>query len=192
MRTAALSLLLALPLAGCEPTAPVYDYGIYLDDVEFSLFDTEMGVYPNTAILADPANPFAADGVGVETKWDILSAGYWPATFYAWGTLTAQQPNGEHQYYTAVAAHEMYQRADVETQDLYYVWRIAIGGYQAVLDHFPDAVTYDATGTVAYPLAPIAYTSIEALGGRPEGWTLVTGDDGTQTVIPVTTAPEEE
>ena len=46
-------------------------------------------------------------------------------------------------------------------------------------------MTYDATGTVAYPLAPIAFVNMEALGATPQGWVMVEGQDGTVTVVPV-------
>lgn len=181
----------ASALPACDTAPAVYDYGVDLDDVEFVLYDTTVGVHPNDTILIDPNNPFASTGVGWETKWEILDAGRWPATFYAWGTILAAIPTGEHQFYTAQAAQAMYDRREVETQDLYYVWIIAVDGYQSVLDHFPDSVTYDITGTVAYPLAPLAYNGMLSLGAQPEGWTMVTGDDGTQTVVRVTTGAEE-
>ena len=188
---ALLGALLTAPLAACEVTPATYDYGVDLESVTLVPVATDEGVHPSTAALTDPNNPFADSGVGVETKWELLDAGYWPATFYGWATLTAEQPNGEHQFYTAQAAQQVYERRDCAPEDLYYVWQIAIGGYQAVLDHFPNDVTYDATGEFAYPLAPTAYAGIVSLGGTPEGWTLVTGEDGTQTVVPVATAPEE-
>ena len=53
-----------------------------------------------------------------------------------------------------------------------------------MLDEFPDAVTYDATGTIAYELAPQAYAGIVALGGVVEGdWVLITNKDGSTTLI---------
>ena len=61
---------------------------------------------------------------------------------------------------------------------------LAIDGYQSVLDNFPDSVTYDATGTIAYPLAPSAYAGIEALGGTVEGgWVRIPQDDGSTVVV---------
>ncbi len=188
MRAAALSLL--LPLAACETTPAVYDYGVDLDAVEFNLHDPTMGIYPSDAILLDPANPFAATGVSDDAKWEILSADRWPATFYAWGTVLALRPTGEVQFYTAQAAQAMYDRREVETEDLYYVWLIAVGGYQAVLDDFEGSVTYDATGEVAYPLAPMAYEALLSLGAQPEGWTRVIGEDGSVAIV--RTAPELE
>jgi hypothetical protein len=181
-------VLLSLGLvsvAGCDTPVATYDYGVQLNDVEFNLHSVEMGVYPSLDVLGDPGNPFATTGMGRETKWDILSYEAWPAVFYAWATFLTQEPTGEAQFYTATAAANLYAYRDCEPDDLYYVRQIAIDGFQAVLDEFPESVTYDATGTYAYPLAPLAYQGIVSLGGVPKGWALVTGEDGTQAVVPI-------
>lgn len=191
MRLAHLALL-TLGLTACDTPTAQYDYGFDLDEVEFALYTTEVGVYPSTDALTDPSNPFAANGMGSEAKWEILAAEAWPAVFYAWATYLTQEPTGEAQFYTASAAANIYVYRDCEPQDLYYVRQIAIDGFQAMLDEFPDAVTFDASGTFSYPLAPLAFQGIVDLGGVPEGWALVTGDDGTQTVVPVATAPDAE
>ena len=44
---------------------------------------------------------------------------------------------------------------------------MAIDAYQAVLDHFPDDVTFDATVTFSFGLATPAYNGIIELGGAP-------------------------
>jgi len=172
-------------LIACEATPATYVYGQALSDVEFDLYADDMGVYPSDAVLYDPNNPFAETGVSAQGKWDILDAGAWPATFYAWATLLASEPIGENQFYTATAAGEIWTRFDCDPDHLYGVWQIAIEGHQTVLDEFGDSLTYDATGTIAYPLAPISYRAIETLGGTPRGWTLVVGEDGTETLVAV-------
>ena len=175
--------LLGLPACDLEP--PSYAYGMALQDVEFDLYAEDMGVYPSQTVLQDPNNPFAQSGVSTDGKWEILEAGFWPATFYAWATWLTQEPVGEAQFYAALSAQQIYERRDCEPRELYYVREIAVAGYQQVLDEFTDSVTYDASGTIAYPLAPIAYVNMEALGAVPQGWVLVEGEDGTQTVVPV-------
>ncbi len=60
----------------------------------------------------------------------------------------------------------------------------AIRGFQAMLDHFPEAVTYDVTGTIAYELATPSVKAILELGGEPVGWILVMGPDGTTVAVP--------
>jgi hypothetical protein len=179
------TLLPILALASCAVEPPEYDYGMSLSRVAFNLYSEDMGVHPSMDVLADPGNPFALSGVSVEGKWQILEAGHWPATFYAWATVLTAEATGETQFYTALSAQQIYERRDCDSQDLYYVWQIAVDGYQTVLDEFSDSVTYDATGTVAYPLAPIAFANMEALGATPQGWVMVEGQDGTVTVVPI-------
>lgn len=174
-----------LLLTACAVEAPDYDYGIALSRVDFNLYAEDMGVHPSTSVLADPGNPFAASGVSVEGKWQILEAGFWPATFYAWATILTAEHTGEAQFYSALSAQQIYERRDCDSHELYYVWQIAVDGYQTLLDEFNDSVTYDATGTVAYPLAPIAFANMEALGVTPQGWVMVEGADGTLTVVPI-------
>ena len=66
-----------------------------------------------------------------------------------------------------------------------WVREIAIGGYQAMLDNFPEARSYDISGRWSWPLAPLAYQGIVDLGGSPEGdWVLVDTPDGLQLVKP--------
>lgn len=176
--------LLALVAAGCALPAPTYEYGQDLDDVAFRVWTTETGIHPSRDVLDDPENPFAEGGVGAETKWDLLSGASAPAAFYAWATVLAGQPNGEHQFYTATLLHEIYERALCPPEQVYFVREMAIGAYQSVLDNFPDDVTYDATGTIAYPLAPLAYDAILSLGGEPQGgWVRITGADGVTVLV---------
>lgn len=182
-RGAACAALASLPAVACALPAPTYLYGVPLGQVELVLLDAAEGVHPSTAVLRNPNNPFAADGVSDETRWVIQDAGFWPASFYGWATALAARPTGENQLYTALAAHQVYERRLVDSALLYPVREIAIGGYQAVLDHFPDDVTYDATGTTAYPVAPTAFDGIEALGGTPEGWVRIEGEDGSVALV---------
>ncbi len=179
----ALPLLAAAALTGCSLPAPRYAYGVALGEVELQLIDPNEGVHPSEAVLIDPNNPFAEDGVSDETRWIIQDAGYWPASFYGWATALVARPTGENQLYTALAAQQIYERRAADTALLYPIREIAISGYQAVLDHFPDDVTYDATGTIAYPVAPTAFAGIESLGGTPEGWVKVEGEDGTVALV---------
>lgn len=175
---------LILLLAGCIEQPPDYVYGQDLDDLELVLWTRSVGVYPDTSILDDPNNPFVY-GMDGEVKWDLLADGAMIPSFYAWGTSLAYIPTGENQFYTALSLAEIYIHQEAAEEDLYFVWALAIDGFQAVLDHFPDSVTYDATGTIATPLAPWAYDAIVALGGTPEGsWVVVPNEDGGTTVVP--------
>ncbi|MDG1480079.1 MAG: hypothetical protein P8R54_10845 [Myxococcota bacterium] len=175
----------ALFLLGCQtPPAATYHYGVPLDEVSFNLYSLSMGVYPDTSVLDDPANPFAGGGLDGDLRWDINSGGLSVAAFYAWATWLTYQPSGEAQFYSAASLHDVYGLGLCEDTDLYYVRGLALDGYQSMLDNFPDAVTYDATGTIAYSLAPQAIAGIEALGGTVEGgWTVITQDDGSTVVV---------
>ena len=63
----------------------------------------------------------------------------------------------------------VYEAARLAPEDTYWGWSAAVRGYQVVLDEFRDDVTYDATGTIPYALAPLAYDAILSMGGTPEG-----------------------
>lgn len=158
--------MLALLLACQNPPATWY-YGEDLGEVSIVPIAWDEGVYPDTSILEDPANPFA-EGIDDAAKWDVLALDCVPG-FYAFGTALAWQPTGEHQYYTSVCLKTVYEGARLAPEDTYWAWSAAIRGFQVVLDEFPDDVTYDATGTVAWPLAPLAWDAIVAMGGTPEG-----------------------
>jgi len=154
-------------LAGACLDAPDYYYGESLIDVRFVVWELDMGVHPSRAALEDPNNPFRRHPPSAEMKWQILQYGGDAAAFYAWATLLALAPNGELQFYTARAAERVAHNGGVTEVEVPYVRQIALDGYAAVLEHFPDAVTFDATGTIAYPLAPLAREAIVALGGTP-------------------------
>jgi hypothetical protein len=155
-----------LLLLGCANEPATWYYGEDLSKVTIVPIHWDEGVYPNTSVIEDPNNPFA-DGIDAEAKWDILARDPVPG-FYAFATALAYQPTGEHQFYAANCLQNSYDAGRLAPDDLYWAWSAAVRGYQAVIDEFPDSVTYDATGTIAYPLAPLAHDAILALGGTPE------------------------
>lgn len=132
LRRAALSTLAVLLLAGPAPScldAPEYFYGYDLTDTRLVLYVLEMGVYPNTAVLSDPNNPFRFDPPGsTDTKFALLTYANSSAAFYAWATLLATQPNGEHQYYTAQLAQRIYDNRELRAVELPLVRDIALNG----------------------------------------------------------------
>jgi hypothetical protein len=169
-------------LASCAAEDPSYRYGVRLSELELELYTLDVGVYPDTSILADPANPFSA-GLEGDTKWRILDDGP-VAAFYAWASMLALEPTGEHQYYAALQAEQIYDGALCRAEDVPRVWDIGVRGYQQVLDAFPGSVTYDATGRYAFPLGPLAIHGIERLGGIVQhGWVVVTEPDGTEVAV---------
>lgn len=184
MKAIILALGLAAAAIGCAAEGDELE-GIDVDGMSFHICGPDMGVYPDTSVLADPDNPFAARAIGEETKWELESrAGVIPA-FYAWATLTARRPTGEHQYYAALNLKAIYDRELAPAAQLENARQLAIRGFQAVLDHFPEAVTYDASGTIAYELVTPSYKAIVALGGTVDGWILVQTADGGERAVPL-------
>lgn len=171
--------LIALFALGCEaPEDPEFRYGVRLSELEFEVVSPDMGIHPDQSILRAPGNPFSA-GLTGDTKWDVLQDGP-VAAFYAWATALIGQPTGEHQYYTALQLHGIYEQQLADPEDLVLVQDLAIRAYQSMLDNFPGAVTYDATGRIQFDLMPQAINGIHALGGEVlNGWVIVpTGDGG--------------
>jgi hypothetical protein len=148
------------------------------------LDSSDEGVYPDRSVLDDPANPFAVGALDDKTVWTLQASGGNVAAFYAWATATARGATGERQYYVALDLKAIHDLGQCDESEIPEVASRAIRGYQAVLDHFPTAVTYDASGTHAYELATPSVQGIIALGGTPQnGWVLVTKEDGTMVAV---------
>jgi hypothetical protein len=97
-----------------------------------------VGIYPETCILDDPDNPYINSYISEELKWELHDAS--PSAksrYYLWATVLARTPNGENQYYTASALHELYTEGGSTNAK-----EQAIRAYQSVLDNFYDDVTY--------------------------------------------------
>ena len=164
-----------LLLLACALPAPTYELGQDLSTLKVDLVYEDEGVHPSTAVLDSPNNPFDARVLAV--KWEILATDC-AAGFYAFATALAVQPTGEHQLYTAQCMAALIDGARLSPEDDAAGYQIALDGYQAVLDSFSDDLTYDATGTIAWPVAPLAYAGILSLGGEPIGWVAVEDEDG--------------
>ncbi|MFP2910454.1 hypothetical protein ACLESD_36540 [Pyxidicoccus sp. 3LFB2] len=178
-----LLLAAAVGSTGCYDRAS-YVYGEDLDGLMLTLHSENVGVHPDQSVLEDPNNPFALNSPGEETKWQIQSGGDHVAAFYAWATLLARGPYGEAQFYVANDLVAVYQNGEASQEQLPLVRTQAIRAFQSVLDNFPDAVTYDATGTVAYELLTPAYKGIVDLGGTVQGgWVLVQTANGQERVV---------
>jgi hypothetical protein len=195
-------LLVVLLLAGaCGPPAQ-YRFGTNVSGLRFKPIDRREGVFPNTSVAQDPANPFRFSGAnlrgqpdgGVGTKWQLLgSVGGVPA-FYAFATALSQEPTGENQLYTAqmlgeVALSGAFDDSVTEAQ----VREMAIAGYTAVLDWFPNSVSYLGDGKTFFYVDTLAYQGAVALGAPMHGFALVPNVDGGQPSVTRTveyTAPD--
>lgn len=177
---------------GCVD-GPAYLYGERITGKTFAPLGATVGVHPDQSVLRDPENPFANTGVGAETRWEIEAYGDPVAAFYSWATLLAFIPIGEHQFYAGLNLQRIFQEGRAAPDDLPAVRALAIAAFQAVLDEFPESVTFDATGTIGYGLATPAYEGIVELGGVPRGgWTLVATADGGRVAVKTSDIPLPE
>jgi hypothetical protein len=172
-----LALLIALVGCGGDDSDFVFEENI--SGLQFEFFHPDEGVHPSKVVLENPRNPFAFGGINQDYKFAILGAGGNAGAFYAWATLLANEPTGEHQFYTATKLKDIYDAREVEGPDRERVRRMAIRAFQAVLDDFPDAVTFDETVTQSFRVATPALIGILDLNGDVLGdWVLVVGVDG--------------
>ena len=192
----ALIVGVALTSSACEIEPAEFRDGVQLSTLEFELFSENVGVHPFNDVLADPNNPFRRSGVGGDTKFEILGNSSTPGAFYAWASLLATQPTGEHQFYTAELMEAI--AATRAGEERFQLEQIAIRGYQAVLDYFPGDVSFtDETLLVKFRVATPAYFGILRLGGQVQGdWVVVIDANGIEEVVegssPIRPDPEEE
>lgn len=171
-------LVLLLSASACGDDGE-FRFGENLSGLQYEFFDMEEGVHPSKVVLKNRRNPFRNSAVGAETKWDILANGGNAGAFYAWATLLAREPTGEHQFYTATKLRDIFNAGEIEGPDRQKVREMAIAGFQAVLDDFPDSVTFDSTGTQTFRLATPALQGILDLNGDVNGdWVLVVDQNG--------------
>jgi hypothetical protein len=133
--------IMLICLAGCESDPKDGMAGNTLElptELTLNLQCPDVGINTETCILDDEENPFARSVINDTTKFelseDIPSA---KSSFYLWGTALANSQQGENQFYTAQALHELYtQGGSVIAREQ------AKRAYRAVLDHFFDSFTF--------------------------------------------------
>jgi len=179
-----LSLIgLVLAAAACGDDGQ-YEFGFNTTGIEFELFDPTEGVHPSKVTLDNPRNPFRESGVSDQTKFAILGDGGNAGAFYAWATILAEIPIGENQFFTAVKLRDLYESNEVAEEDRDTVRRMAIDGFQALLDCFPESWLFDASGTISFRFATLAYGQILDLGGVVQGdWVVVEDSLGNPTAV---------
>ncbi|MGB5504171.1 MAG: hypothetical protein WBM75_17375 [Polyangiales bacterium] len=174
---------LVLAAAACGDDGQ-YEFGFNTTGIEFELFDPTEGVHPSKVTLSNPRNPFRESGVSDDTKFAILGDGGNAGAFYAWATVLAEIPIGENQFFTAVKLRDLYESNEVAEEDRDTVRRMAIDGFQALLDCFPESLLFDASGTVSTRFATLAYGQILDLGGVVQGdWVVVEDSLGNPTAV---------
>ena len=185
------TLAVVLVTAGCLD-GPSYVYGREIERETFRPWSDSVGVHPDNSVLADPENPFGNTAPGDEAKWQIEANAGPVTSFYSWASVLAARPTGESQYYAALNMRKIFDEERADQADLSIVRQLAIDGFQAVLDEFPESLTYDATGTVGYDLATPSYKAVVDLGGSVQGgWILVTTASGQERAIRTTFEEEE-
>lgn len=176
---------------GCDPGADAeYLYAENLTGWEFMVFDESEGVHPSRVTLENSNNPFYGHAIGAETKWAIQNGAGNVAAFYGWATLLAQESTGEHQYYAASALAAMLDAGEVDAEERGTVRAMAIAGFQALLDHFPESLSYTANLT-SFRLDSLAYDAIIALNGSVNGgWVKVEEEGGGFVLVQQSVYPE--
>jgi len=179
-----LLLALLLSAAACGSDDSDFLFGENISGLKFEFFREDEGIHPSKVVLENPRNPFRHRVISDEMKFAILDNGGNAGAFYAWATLLARVPTGEHQYYTATKLRDIYDAREVEGEDREKVRQMAIAGFQTVLDEFPDSVTFDATATQAFRLATPSLLGILDLNGDVEGdWVLVPDENGNPVAV---------
>ena len=189
-RTILCALVVALSASGCVDKAE-FVQGQDLSALTFHPKSATEGIFPDVTVLTDPDNPFAdvayrsIDAVSNQDaiQWKLNSTASYVARFYVWATIlakTAPEGSGEAQYYAADGLRNVFYFAKAEPERLPQIRDMAIAGFATVLTRFGEkAVTYDASGKIAYELVTPALQGILDLGGLPPvGWTLVKDGNG--------------
>ncbi len=107
-------------------------------DYVLDLFCPNAGINDEKCILDDPDNPYARSAINDVTKWDLFNdSPSAKSDFYLWATALAKSPNGENQYYTALALHDLFTQGGSEVaRDQ------AKAAYRSLLDNFFDSQTF--------------------------------------------------
>ncbi|MBT8470175.1 MAG: hypothetical protein KJN97_15625 [Deltaproteobacteria bacterium] len=172
-----------LVVAACGDDG-AYEFGFNTTGIQFELFDPTEGIHPSKVTLNNPRNPFREFGVSDDQKFAISGDGGNAGAFYSWATILAKIPIGENQFFAAVKLRDIYESNEVADEDRETVRQMAVNGFQAVLDCFPESLLFDATGTFTFRFATLAYVQILELNGVPQGdWTLVQDTLGNPTAI---------
>jgi hypothetical protein len=178
-----LLLASALAVSACGDSREAV-FGENITATTFEFYNEAEGIHPSDVVLSNPRNPFRDHPITDDMKFDILANGGNAGAFYAWATLLARQPTGEHQHFAAIKLRDIYNAGEVEGGDREQVRQMAIAGFQAVLDFFPESVTFDVTGTQRFRLATPALLGILDLNGDVEGdWVLIEDANGEPVAI---------
>lgn len=157
--TLALLGVAALVVAGCnserdDGDGELINTIVLPTDVVLDLYCEDVGVFPETCVLDDPANPFATTTIiefdinnpDASNKFELFNSlppgpDGAKARFYFWATALAQRPSGENQFYAALALHELFDANSNALSQDELVREQALKAYRSVLDNFFGSVT---------------------------------------------------
>lgn len=164
--------LAALVTSGCEE--PGAGDGTVINsiqlptDVVLNLFCADVGINIEQCVLDDPENPFVATAILEPDQIDeddpdpppdkfALNESLPPgptgakARFYLWATALARRPNGENQWKTASALHELFTYNSNEAFEDTLIKEQAKRAYRSVLDNFFGQATFFEFGGLLVP-----------------------------------------
>ena len=147
----AISLVLPLVLFACTSGPPVpREYAVDLLEVEYVIFDTKEGIYPDHAlILQNPHNPYAQLDIRLndENKFSYVFRGNNAARFYAWATaLNFAGANGEEQFRVGQRLADLAAEETADPRRSTTLLNMARQAYLACYDFF-FYDTLDASGS---------------------------------------------
>lgn len=110
------------------------------DTIPLDLYCEDIGIFDETCILDDPANPYASSPISEESKFELAAdAPSFTAEFYVWGTALAKGigAQGENQFYVALNLHRMWAASNSELTRLQ-----ALKAYRSYLDNYFGSTTF--------------------------------------------------
>lgn len=138
--------MLILVLSGCGEVddndgSVVNTVALPTDDtIPLDLYCEDIGLFTETCILDDPANPYANSPISEDLKFDLdADAPSFTAKFYLWGTALAKGIGapGENQFYVALNLHRMWASSNSELTRLQ-----ALRAYRSYLDNYFESSTF--------------------------------------------------
>lgn len=110
------------------------------DTIPLDLYCEDIGLFTETCILDDPANPYANSPITEESKFELWGdSPSFTASFYLWGTALARGIGapGENQFYVAYNLHQMWAASNSELTR-----QQALRAYRSYLDNYFDSTTF--------------------------------------------------
>ena len=162
---------LLLMVAGCGKDSDDGDVANTVElpvDIILDLYCEDVGLNTETCVLDDPDNPYRNtpfttadpsddDIPGADfnnAKFALANAApSIKAKFYVYATALARAPNGENQWYTARALHELYTAgvAVSPPDGSALIKRQTLRAYRSCLDNFFDDATFFEAGFLPAP-----------------------------------------